>query len=187
MTRIDETTGLAALPEDMFWRITEDKVSAGNSRMDVGAVSLNLIQKSVEEVPATERIRKVKNSFWRNFTTGRVYDEIIEPVAASTRAIETRLSSFSTLQVEVEKPKDIDGWTPFHHVLEYYFNDDIRTVRYYKVEQPTPEVLAAKSVKAWEHYLSERYVEALEEDRKRELGKVLGDYPPKSVHALVNA
>ncbi len=159
-------------------------LNMGDYRKDVGAVQIELIQNTTITTPECEGYHFEENSFWKRITTGEKRTKITTVEPAKT-TVSTESVVFSPLlKILKEAPKDLEGWT------EYKYTDywgDSSGKRWYKVMPHTAEQLRDESIRCWKHYIKAQHTKALEEDRKRELSKVIGDYPPKSVKDLVNA
>lgn len=183
MTKIDETTGLAAVPEDMFWRVAEMVLDTGERYKDVGGVRIDLIKKTTIEIPEQELHNWENNSLWKRIVTGEKRTKITETVPAESKTTEESLVYASLLKVVKTEPEDLTDWVKFKY--DRYW-DEVHT-RYYKVIPATAENLRKNSILCWEHYLKQQHTAAIEEDGKRELSRVLGDYPPKSLKDLVDA
>jgi hypothetical protein len=186
--KIDETTGLAALPEDMFWRVAEATVDAGETTLHVGGTVLKLIRKKTLTKEEYESHYFEDNGFWKRLITGEKRSKITETVPAETATKEILEIQNFLVKVVMDVPKGEKGqWTPFDYEMFFYYSSNIKETKYYKVTPATPENLREKSVEAWKSYLNAEHTDALEEDRKVELNRVLGDYPPKSLKDLVDA
>lgn len=184
MTKIDETTGLAALPEDMLWRIEESELSTGSYHRSVGAVRLILVKKTVRVYESVTRHRDEPNSFWKHFFTGQRYTSVPYQTKAESVTTEQELRSADFLITADEVPEGETGWTPYTY-YDGWGGDYVDG--FYRVVPPTAELLRKNSFNLWEKYLEGQYELALEEDHRRELDSILGDYPPKSVKDLVNS
>jgi hypothetical protein len=184
LTKIDETTGLAQVPDDMFWRVTETKLDLGTSYKDVGAVTIHLFRTTTTTEPEFENYSYVDNSFWKRVITGEKKTKVTEIIPAKTKTGSMSVVHSPLLKVEKKKPADLEGWTEYWY--SGYWAESAET-RWYKVMPHTAEQLRDESIRCWKHYIKAQHTLALEEDRSRELAKVLGDYPPKSLKDLVDA
>lgn len=183
MTKIDETTGLAALPDDMFWRVEESVLNTGSSYRSVGAVKLLLMKKIVAVTESVTKFRDVPNGFWKRVYTGDRYTSVpykTEPIT-KTGVREVRSTDFLLTAHEV--PDGETGWNQYTVYDGWGDTED----RYYSVVPATAETLLKNSLSLWANHLNGQHQIALDEDARRDLEAILGDYPPKSVKDLVNA
>jgi hypothetical protein len=188
-TKIDEVTGLASVPEDMFWRITELPLDTGDTgSKDVGAVKMTLFRKVESTIPEKEMHHWTQNNFWKHFFTGQARTKVTEVEPAKTETIEKELCHINLLMTCDQIPKDTKHeWTPYTYFRRMYYSNDTNDKKFYRVIPATPDNLRDKSVVVWEFYMTQQHEKALEMDRRLGLERVLGDYPPKSVKDLVDA
>lgn len=189
LTKIDETTGLAAVPEDMFWRVKEATVNAGDTSLNVGGVSLNLIRKKTMELDERKLHEWKANGFFKRLITGEKQSKVVTEVRPAESLVKEILEIQNFLvEVETAIPEgEEDQWTSFEYRVHYLYSGNYREKKHYKVTEATPENLRKRSIEAWEAYLNAEHADALEEDRKVNLNRILGDYPPKSLKDLVDA
>jgi hypothetical protein len=187
LTKIDETTGLAALPEDFFWRVKEQKLGRGtNPAKDVGGVTISLIRKKTTVTPETTTTEYVRHGLWKTLMTFKQGREVttVTPETTETREIvEAAESLLLTTSTEPKKPEE---WAKYTISWDYGYSYTYDK-RWYKVIAPSPDNLRGASVRCWEEYINHLHEIALEMNNKRDLDRILGDYPPKSVKDLVNA
>lgn len=180
MIKIDEATGLAALPYDKIWRVSDDKF---DHRKDVGALKIQLINITETTSPGEETVvtDKVPNGFWTRLFTGREYSKVkrVVPATDIVHTNEYVQETFSLLkESDVLPPEDTGEWRKM--VFNNRWSGEQETV-YFQVTPATPEVLRDASVKLWETYLTKRHELALAYDLRRDLERFMGDYPPKKL------
>lgn len=169
----------------MFWRVTEVKLSTryGEAK-SVGAVEISLMQKYTTVTKAYEDYRFRRNGFWKRMWTGETNTKENYTVPEKTEDNVRRVSYYNMLSDTSQEPKDMSGWA--EHTYTGYSSGNTHK-RYYKVTPATPENLLEAAIDTLKHYLDLQHAEALNEDRQRELDRILGDYPPKSLKDLVDA
>lgn len=181
MTKIDEATGLAALPEGLFWKVQQASVGYGSNATMVDTVSISLCETYTEVEPAFTREVRVNSGGLRGFFGGTKF--VKEAVPESTRTFTRYLHSGSLLETSTEKPKDTSGW--FVRTYDEYFGYHYDTVKeYYRVTPCTPDNLRELSVKMWVDYLNQQHEQALKINSKVSLKAFLGDYPPKNLNTV---
>lgn len=177
MTKIDEATGMAALPEDMFWKVEQESIGYGYGATSVDTVSISLCQTYTDVERAFTRTRQVKASGLRGFFGGTkiIDEEVPEKVETYTRT----LTSGSLLEKRNEKPKDSMGWKA--KTIQSGW-DSYKA--YYRITPCTKDTLRELSIKTWNEYLDTRHEVALRMNSERDLKKFLGSYPPKSLNLV---
>lgn len=177
--KVDSKTGLAEVPEEFFWRIKEDKIYMGwdNKELDVGGVQIILVRKTTEDIPETKETKWVRNSLWEMLTTFKQGKEVTTVTEAWTKNKNDQVAIISLLGMREEEPKkDVDLWKSYRVGYGYnYFT------KWYKVTAPSPENLLKYSGQCWELYINTLHGQAHEMNNKRDLDKILGDYPPKTL------
>lgn len=185
MTKIDETTGLAQLPEDMFWRIEEAELKFGNKNVNTLRILLMRKETVVTKAFDTSSTEKVRNGFWKHFYTGNKFDTVVTTttIPETSEIFEYQCATL-TLARRSDTPDDTRGWTKYT-VYSRYGEED--RVGYYKVDEPTRDNISKLSLKVLTHWMDDRHELALRYDKKFALDKITGDYPPKSLKDLVDA
>lgn len=179
MTKIDETTGLAQLPEDMFWRIEEANLKFGYTTVDT--LRLMLMQKRTVTTAGytTSLTEEILNGFWKHFLTGEKYETVTTETVIPAKTEEVQNNCITrTLASKAKLPYDTRGWTKY--TVQNYYSDEEKT-GYFKVDEPTKENLKALSVEVLTDWINNRHEVAIGYDKKHIRDKIIGDYPPKSL------
>jgi hypothetical protein len=180
---IDDTTGLPVLPEDLFWRIEEARLQTyfsiyGNSQyLNTGTVEINLIRKTVEEIPAREQVVERVKTY--NFGIFSLWEEqvIQESSEAFTETYETVLRWGSLVE---HRNEDVDK----NKYEDRFWNQKSWDVGAWKAEPPTKENIRNLATKVWFEHLDQQHGLVITEDGNRELSKFLGDFPPKNLNDI---
>lgn len=179
MTKIDETTGLALLPEDMFWRIEEAELKFGYTTVNTIRLCLMQNRTYVTKAYSESSMEKVQNGFWKHFFTGDKFEEVLTITEVPEKSEETVHScTTNTLASRSEDPEDRRGWTQYTVVNHY---SDKKKIGYFKVEEPTAENIAKLSVELLKDWIDGRHEIAIRHDKQHAIDKITGDYPPKSL------
>jgi hypothetical protein len=183
---IDSKTGLAQLPDDLFWRVEKDNRTSydGRKKTEHKGLRLKLIRKSTETVEGecVEYEKKVRRSgFWSRLFLGETTTEkVIEVTPTTTEETEEEIYALSTFH-SYSTLED----TGTHEVKEgflFWYRDHWSNRNYYIKPGPvTAEALIDLSKEVLTSWINKQYDEALAEDKARYRDAFLGDYPPKTL------
>lgn len=197
ITKLDNDTGLPVLPEDLFWRIKEAKVSNGDKYVaphidahgrrfagrfepvykSSGTVRIDLVKVSTKETPAKREVVKIVTK--RALGIFPYEEAVVEKEAqpARTEQVEEVIGHGSLLERR-DKPVNKSDYAD-REWTDDYWNDGA-----YKATPPTKENIRDLAAKIWNEYITDQHGLALAEDGERELAKFLGDYPPKNLSTV---
>ena len=189
---IDDTTGLPVLPEDLFWRIEEAKIKCnqhyrptkygyGFSYVDeyksTGTVEINLIRKTEKHVEAVEEVLDAPHTVFKFGIPIRKRNVLI-PYQPAKDVTEEKSIRWGSLLETRDNPVDKDDYD------DRDWNHDNLSGGAWKATPPSKENITNLATKIWNEYIDQQHGLARTEDGERELGKFLGDFPPKNLHKV---
>lgn len=164
--KIDEKTGLPAIPEEYKWIVEEGSV-AGTPITEVVLAQKYTVQEN-------EVVEKTRKGFWGNTV---IYTETVSrDVEKFGRVSGERLCEF-LYEEDVDEGSSTEGFT----YVPTYGGYGIPYSFWLKVLPTNAENIRKAAERAWTNYLNVLHGEAIREDERRHREKYLGTYPPKTL------
>lgn len=176
--KIDVTTGLPKIPDDMVWNVVRvHNIDVGDFGMYVSLDGLYRMQ--LEKVYTKEKHYPAvtKTGFWGN-------TKILKDAYTETSSYNSVLG-FENLYDVVQDSSAAAG-TPSGYT-RYVWGGILEVplhAAFVKVEPLTQEIIYNSAIMVWDKYIEESHTDALSMDKVREDDKLLGFYPPKTLKGL---